>query len=288
MSRKVSIPLRSRVPAGVGDGFTLVELLVVIAIVGILAALLLPTMTKARDRAHGVVCVSNVRQLMLGWLLYEDATGRLAPTASGPWSGDPSNPGWTAGTVGWSFTPPEWVWMRTNTEIMMSPGSGKIGPYVRSPGVYRCPGDRSGIKKGTTTAPYRVRSYSMNLSIGSWPSSPPDAPTYFGKMADFRHIAPANVWVLIEEHPGTINDGRFEVMWPANLGSELWTDYPASRHGRTGSVSFADGHVEARKWLDGSTIPEASELDRTWSHPVPGSRDFRWLHDRTRSYGDRP
>ena len=93
MRRKASRPLRSRVPSAVGDGFTLVELLVVIAIVAILAALLLPTMTKARDRAHGVVCVSNVRQLMLGWLLYEDATGRLAPTASGPWSGDPTNPG---------------------------------------------------------------------------------------------------------------------------------------------------------------------------------------------------
>ena len=121
-------------------GFTLIELLVVIAIVAILASLLLPGMARARDGAHRVVCQSNMKQLMLGWMLYEEETGRLAPTASGALSGDPTNPGWTAGWMGYRC-PPEWVQMRTNLDMLMSPGAGKIGPYVKGAGVFRCPAD---------------------------------------------------------------------------------------------------------------------------------------------------
>jgi prepilin-type processing-associated H-X9-DG protein len=75
-------------------------------------------------------------------------------------------------------------------------------------------------------------------------------------------------------------------MWPANEGAENWTGYPATRHGRAGPVSFADGHVEVRKWVEASTIPNLRRLETDMQFLVPGSRDFRWLHDRTRVYGD--
>ncbi len=282
MCRKPAQPFA---PAGqLRLGFTLIELLVVIAVIGILASLLLPAMSRARDAAHRVVCVSNVKQLMLGWLLYETDTGWLAPTAGGPWCGDPTNPGWTGGSIAWN-DPPSWAYMRTNVDMLMSPGSGKIGPYVGAHGVYRCPADRSGFVKGTQRPPFRVRSYTMNVAIGVRDTTDPEMNVSFYKMTDYRKLAPANGWVFLEEHPETIDDGRFEVMWPASHGAEVWTGVPATRHGRAGPVGFADGHVEIRKWVEASTTPPPGALTGTWVYFVPGSRDFRWLHDRTRSYG---
>lgn len=267
------------------SGFTLIELLVVIAVIAILASLLLPGMARAKDGAHRTVCVSNMRQLMLGWLLYEQETGRLSPTASGPLSGDPTNPGWTAGWMAWRG-PLEWASMRTNLDLLMGPGAGKIGPYVRGAGVFRCPADRSGMQKNAQRPPFRVRSYSMNVAIGTRDTLDPELNVSFYKMSDFRKVSPAAIWVMLEEHPQTIDDGRFEVMWPAGPGGENWTGYPATRHGKAGPVSFADGHVEVRKWVEASTIPDPKTIEGNWVFLVPGSRDFRWLHDRTRVYGE--
>ena len=265
-------------------GFTLLELLVVVAIIGILAGLLLSGLARARDGALRTACLGNMRQLMLGWLLYEQDTGRLAPVASGPWSGDPTNPGWTAGWVGWSG-PAEWATMRTNTQMVISRGTGKIGPYVKSAGVFRCPADRTGIFPGQDRPPYRARSYTMNVAIGTHDTRDPEDHVSFFKTSDFWRVGPANIWVLLEESPWTIDDGRFEVMWPANPGSEVWSGYPATRHGKAGPVGFADGHVEIRKWVEASSVPEPKVLSTFGTYPVPGSRDFRWLHDRTRTYG---
>jgi prepilin-type N-terminal cleavage/methylation domain-containing protein/prepilin-type processing-associated H-X9-DG protein len=266
-------------------GFTLIELLVVIAILAILVTLLLPGLARAKDGAHRVVCVSNVKQLMLGWSMYEEETGRLAPTAGGPYSGDPSNPGWTAGWMSWKG-PADFAPMRTNLDLLMGPGAGKIGPYVKGAGVFRCPADRTGLVKGADRPPYRVRSYSMNVAIGSRDTLDPELHVSFYKMSDFRRVSPADIWVLLEENPITIDDGRFDLMWPANEGAENWLSVPSTRHGRAGPVSFADGHVEIRKWLEASTSPDKRLLETHWIFLVPGSRDFRWLHDRTRCYGD--
>jgi prepilin-type processing-associated H-X9-DG protein len=126
----------------------------------------------------------------------------------------------------------------------------------------------------------------MNVAIGTRYNLDPDSVMSFFKMSDFRRVSPAGIWVLLEEHSHTINDGRFELMWPANEGAENWTGYPATRHGRAGPVSFADGHVEVRKWVEASTIPNLRKLETDMQFLVPGSRDFRWLHDRTRVYGD--
>ena len=256
-----------------------------VAVIGILASLLLPGLARAKDGAHRIVCLSNVRQLMLGWLMYESETGRLSPTASGPYSGDVTNPGWTAGWMGWQGGP-DIASMRTNLNMLMGPGAGKIGPYVKSAGVFRCPADRSGMIKNSERPPYRVRSYSMNVAIGTPYNLDPEWVVSFFKMSDFRRVSPAGIWVFLEEHSHTIDDGRFEVMWPANEGAENWSGYPATRHGRAGPVSFADGHVEVRKWVEASTIPNLRKLETDMQFLVPGSRDFRWLHDRTRVYGD--
>jgi len=266
-------------------GFTLIELLVVVAVIGILASLLLPGMARAKDGANRIVCLSNVHQLMLAWLLYENDTGRLSPTAGGPYSGDVTNPGWTAGWMGWQGGP-DIASMRTNLDLLMGPGAGKIGPYLKSAGVFRCPADRSGMVKDRERAPFRVRSYSMNVAIGSPATWDPEVQVSFYKMADFRRVSPAGIWIFLEEHSHTIDDGRFDLMWPASEGGENWSSFPSTRHGRAGPVSFADGHVEVRKWVEASTRPDPKVLGTQMVFLVPGSRDFRWLHDRTRVYGD--
>jgi prepilin-type N-terminal cleavage/methylation domain-containing protein/prepilin-type processing-associated H-X9-DG protein len=265
--------------------FTLIELLVVIAIIALLAAMVLPAMSRAKHSAQRIACLSNVRQLMLAWAVYEQETGWLAPTAGAIVSADMASGGWVAGSLGWK-DPPEWIWMRTNTDLLIGRGMGSIGPYVGAPGVFRCPADRSGILKNSERPPYRVRSYAMNSAMGIGDTVDRDRIVTFYKSSDFRRMSPSDVWVLLEEDPRSIDDGRFEMFWPAAPGAEHWWNFPSVRHNRATPVSFADGHVEIRKWVETSTSPDPDVLAMTWVQRTPGSRDFRWLHDRTRCYGD--
>ena len=260
--------------APASSGFTLVELLVVVAVIAVLATLLLPALSRAKDQAHRVVCLGNMRQLMLGWLLYEGDTGRLSPASAGPWSGTPDIPGWTAGWVGWNG-PGEWAPMRTNTQMVISRGAGKIGPYVKAAGVFRCPADRTGIYPGYDRPPYRARSYTMNLAIGIPDTRDPEDNVSFFKMTDFWRVGPANSWVLMEESPWTIDDGMFELMWPANPGAENWSCYPSLRHRRGGTDwirRWARGDPEVGGGVDGagreSTVEEL-DLQRAGQSGFP-------------------
>jgi prepilin-type N-terminal cleavage/methylation domain-containing protein/prepilin-type processing-associated H-X9-DG protein len=246
-------------------GFTLIELLVVIAIIAILAAMLLPALAKSKQQAQGIQCISNLRELTLAWTMYNGDNRENFPTngnngdappnytAAGPVPG--SNPQWCPDDMSQGAEDPgeqiSLPWLQ----------AGLVYPYVGGPGPYRCPADRSTYENGTvypTGGPgtARLRSMSMNSWIN--PSSGAAA-AYNGSGLEYRIYTktsnlslpgPANLWLLIDENPYSINDAYFLEV-PSNTG---WVDVPASYHNNACGISFCDGHAQIKHWTDRTVL----------------------------------
>ncbi len=264
--------------------FTLVELLVVIAIIGILAALLLPALSRGKQKAWQVVCQNNIRQVQLGWGMYANEFGDNLPHNScGVGAGQTlANPGWVAGDMWLNSDYGQDLTECTNTGFLV--GSqyvpyGSIGGYVKNPAVYHCPADTSFVTIGGQDYP-RVRSLSMNNYMGAQ-----ELPVYryFMKKQQIIAPGPSDAWVFIDENANSINDGLFAV----DVASQYAIlDYPAVYHNSGSSISFADGHTEFHKWLEPTTrLPLAAN-----QHPPGGSkptsandRDMAWLVSHTTS-----
>ena len=182
--------------------FTLIELLVVIAIIAILAALLLPALSKAKVKAQGIMCMSNGKQLGLAWLMYaDDNNGVCCQNMEG---GDPNTPSWV---LGWeNFIPDN----TENTNLQMLT-QGLLWPYSKSAGIYKCPADTYLALQGTQKLP-RLRSLSMNAYIqgnGYAGSGQTWYPNYrcYNKLTDIVNPKPTDLFVFVDEHPDSINDG---------------------------------------------------------------------------------
>jgi len=248
--------------AGTIAGFTLIELLVVIAIIAILASLLLPALSKAKERGLAAGCLNNLKQLQTCAVLYSvDFNDRWPPNNSvaDVTDGTPIIRGFS--------------WCTNNARYDVDPigiRNGLLYSYNSALGIYLCPSDRAMIERpdGTKLPQRRWRSYNLSQSVNGHPD--PDSPiTPFlptnVKFSQVRNPSASGLITFLDVHEDVIFDALFGIPTRQFWGDRAeWWDLPANRHGQGSSFAFADGHAERWRWR----VPKISRV-RFDVQPVP-------------------
>jgi len=279
--------------------FTLIELLVVIAIIAILAAIMLPVLNAAKQRALLANCLNNKKQLQISAAMYVGDNNDFLPF-------NPDQSVTTAGTLPWIAGVMSWTSSSDNTNLnflVNSSYSSFAGYTATQPKIYHCPSDMY-LKPGVQTGigwPYRVRSVAMDAAVGGGnltqgapgfkPASSlagefyPNGMFYAAKMSQLRNPGPAESWVFTDENPDSIDDGILYVSPDFATGAGVFTELPSCLHMNSDAISFADGHAEFHKWKDGRTCHQVDYQDTSGSSilimlPTPNP-DLAWLAQHT-------
>jgi prepilin-type N-terminal cleavage/methylation domain-containing protein/prepilin-type processing-associated H-X9-DG protein len=272
------------------QGFTLIELLVVIAIIAILAAMLLPALAKSKQKAQGIQCMNNHRQLSMAWRMYSEDSRDLLVYASDDGSGG-ANP---LNQYSWTLSHMDYSTDRMNWDITVDMIKRPLWNYAKTPSIYKCPSDTSGVRVNNVFRP-RIRTMSMNLymggfvgTTGGWPFA--EKCRVFAKYSQIggpQGFGPSKAFVFLDMREDCINWGNFMTDmtgWPDNpRGTRYTTDFPGIYHNGSCGFSFADGHAEIHKWRDSATLQPLHPPNSGWppdstpsSHPY---KDVPWLQD---------
>jgi prepilin-type processing-associated H-X9-DG protein len=250
-------------------------LLVVIAIIAILAAMLLPALSKAKAKATAVHCMNNLKQIQLAWQLYADDSNDYA--AGNYWTDEanrvPDKANWVSG---WLDPRQANNTDNTNVTLLLNPRYGALGPYAGSKDVYRCLASKITAKEGGAAYPL-VRNVSMSVWMGYRNQPWNDGFVTFHKTGDLQMFSPSDALVFVDERDDSIDDGEFALDMLVNQ----IVNVPAGYHGGGSGVTFGDGHAEIHRWRTPEVLrPQeiGAQLTKWQFMPVSATNaDLVWM-----------
>ncbi len=288
--------------------FTLIELLVVIGIISLLAGILLPVLSKAKNQAKGRSCLNNGRQLMLAMTMYANDNNDFYPPNPDDGNTIPGH-NWCSGEAGIG-QPAEF-----DPDLLADQSRSLLIAYLAGVvSLFHCPADmRQGLYQGTNAGLIgkfvpAARTFSMSQAVGTicpgFDATGPggqhgithsNAPTLsvngpwlndkdnhwrdspwhtYGKTTSAILPGPSMLWVLVDEDPRELNDAAFAF----GMQAPKWIDLPGYYHNGGCGFAFADGHSESHEWI--GPTPKVKQVTITNRMDL---RDWKWMQERTSS-----
>jgi prepilin-type processing-associated H-X9-DG protein len=244
-----------------GRGFAITGIVAPVLGLVPLMGILLPALSRTKEQGKRAVCLNNLKQLSLAWIMYADSNDDFLVNGA---------IGYSNMNTSWGDHTDERAWVdvfsREEEEAKQSIMDGALWPYAMNLKIYRCPTGRSG-----EALTYAIM---MSMNAVNHSSTQGVSGAHIKKRSEIRNPAPTYRLVFIDQ--GRMTPDAFAVYYD----QQKWWDSPPMRHGEGTTLSFADGHSDYWKWKGTDTIKHAREEENTgsqigWAPTTPaGFRDL--------------